>query len=56
MAVIDADSPAASFTGVFIHIVLAGTESLTVLGEAAPRAGRVVSSSASSASGATTTT
>ena len=39
VAVIDADSPAASFTGVFIHIVLAGTDSFTVLGELAPRAG-----------------
>jgi hypothetical protein len=25
----DADSPAASFTGVFIHIVVAGTDGLT---------------------------
>ena len=53
VAVIDADSPAASFTGVFIHIVLAGTDSFTVLGKLAPRAGSVVSSSPSMASNAT---
>ena len=53
MALIEADSPAASFTEVVVHIVLAGTDTFTVFGELAPRAGSVASSSATSASGAT---